>query len=186
MKVEYGINPNCSEAVFRFGTVDPKEIHIILQALADEISANNSGWGKQRVPLFKTAEEYDTKYSPATNAEYDKVFKLKGREFEKALMALRKKEYPKTILKTCAGLGDNECIVSIEKEMGSFVLNIGNNSISDNKTGWIEAVEALGIKVEEAEYSKNLRDRARDCCCGIKYFDGYENLVKDKEEPDAK
>ena len=42
-------NPNCSEAVFRFHTVDPEKIHYILQAIADEIAANNPAIGKQKI-----------------------------------------------------------------------------------------------------------------------------------------
>ena len=35
MRIEQGFDPNCSEAVFRFYTEDPKVAHRILQAFAD-------------------------------------------------------------------------------------------------------------------------------------------------------
>ena len=38
MKIEIGLNPNCSEAVFRFYTDEPKVAHRILQAFADGVS----------------------------------------------------------------------------------------------------------------------------------------------------
>ncbi|MEO0126321.1 MAG: hypothetical protein ABIL44_01055 [candidate division WOR-3 bacterium] len=108
MLIERNLQPNCSEAVFRFYTLDPKQIHFILQAIADEVSHNCKIWGKQVIPEFKTAEEYETKYN----------------------------SHP--LLYAIAGLGDNECLIVIEKDKRAFRLNIGNNEISDNKTGWIE------------------------------------------------
>ena len=56
------LNPNCSEAVFRFHTVEPEKMNYILQAIADEISANNNFWGKQAVPKYKKAKDYETPY----------------------------------------------------------------------------------------------------------------------------
>lgn len=40
MRIEYGLNPNFSEAVFRFYTLELEKIQQILQALADEIDAS--------------------------------------------------------------------------------------------------------------------------------------------------
>lgn len=63
---------------------------------------------------------------------------------------LNKKQYTNgSLLYCCAGLGDNEALVTIEKEKGVFRLNIGNNDISQNTTGWVEKIKAMGIKVEE-------------------------------------
>ena len=50
------LNPNCSEAVFRFHTVEPDKMHYILQAIADEVCTNNDFWGKQTVPKYKNAK----------------------------------------------------------------------------------------------------------------------------------
>jgi len=163
MKIEIGVWANCSESVFRFITIEPKQIQFILQAIADEITANTDykPHKKQKVPLLKTAEEYDTQY----------------KEKEKTL----KKMYPKSLLSACAGLGDNEAIIKIEKEKGSFRLNIGNNDISPNKTDWIAKVTSLGIKVQEAEFSEELKKVSRDCTCGQTYFQDYKNLIRDKE-----
>lgn len=149
MKIEVGPWANCSEAVFRFYTLDPKKMQLILQALADEISATTDfdAHKGQSVPLVERPEEYEG-----------------------------------TVLQACAGLGSNDCEVTIERERESFVLNIGNNDISGNNTSWIECVQGLGIRVEEAGYSPVLEKAyARDCCCGITYFDGYKGLIKNPE-----
>jgi len=201
MRIEYGIQSNCSESVFRFYTLDPKQIQTILQAIADEISAETGfePHENQKVTLFKTAEEYDTGYVKTTDKQYDehcKKLDTINNNFHKKMITEEKRDdlmnaeydkfqkisYPKgSVLKACAGLGDNEAIITIEKGKKAFRLNIGNNDISDNKTGWIDKIKALGIKVEEAEYSEDLSKTARDCTCGITYFDDYENLIKDKK-----
>ena len=105
MIIEMSLNPNCSEAVMRFFTLEPKKIQEILQAIADEVSANNDFWGKQKVPLFKTVEEYDTNYGgkPSYGEQYGADGKEKMTEEEAT-----KKAYPKgALLQACAGLGDN-------------------------------------------------------------------------------
>lgn len=204
MRIEYGVQSNCSESVFRFYTLDPKEIQTILQAIADEISVNTEfePHQNQEVPLFKTAEEYDTKYkagemsySGSTRKEYDrqinKIWKDRDdkkitqeealEKYGKIEAKMNKEIYPKSLLKACAGLGDNDAVVTIEKTKKAFRLNIGNNDISDNKTDWTGKVKALGIKVEEAEYSKELQKHSRDCTCGCTFFDGYKNLIKDNK-----
>ena len=167
MIIEKSLSPNCSEAVLRFKTLDPKEIHDILQAIADEISANNDLWGKQKVPLFKTAEEYDTNYGGKPSyAEMYSVEKTGTKEVMSEEEA-SKKAYPKgALLKACAGLGDNEAVITLEKDKGSFRLNIGNNDIADNKTRWVEKIKKMKIKVEEAETTRDLQQFARDCTCG--------------------
>jgi hypothetical protein len=48
MRIEYALNPNCSEAVFRFYTLEPEKIQQILQALADEIDASTEFKSKTR------------------------------------------------------------------------------------------------------------------------------------------
>jgi hypothetical protein len=54
-------------------------------------------------------------------------------------------------------MGDNECRVTVERargvcrNRGAFVLNIGNNDIEGNKTGWVKKVMDMGVRVEEAE-----------------------------------
>jgi hypothetical protein len=203
MKVEYGLNPNCSEAVFRFYTLEPRRMQEILQALADEIDAN-TGFDPhkgQKIPLFERAEQYATKFVRVTDEDYAGAHRaaaearskrdrgmITDRELEemigKAYDDLHKKKYPAgTLLRCCAGMGDNECVVTLEKRRGAFVLNIGNNDISENKTGWVEKVTGLGIQVEEAERSQELcRQYARDCTCGITFFpEDYAGLVTDEK-----
>jgi hypothetical protein len=163
MKIEYSLNPNCSEAVFRFYTLEPEKIQKVLQALADEINAN-TGLG-QDIPLLDSAEEYQTKVTKVPE-------RISGTTFN-----VRK--YENSLLSCCAGLGDNECQVTVEKKNGAFVLNIGNNDICDDNTKWIEKVMEMGIKVEEAERSPSLAQKyARDCTCGITFFpENYPGLI---------
>lgn len=201
MRIEIGCNPNCSESVMRFHTLDPKQIQFILQAIADEVSNAYSDGKEIEIPLFKTAEEYDTKwnkemsYSGKVREKYDKqiaaIWKQRDekkitqeeavKQYNEIQAKISKTIYPRSLFSACAGLGDNEAIVTIEKKKKAFRLNIGNNDISDNKTDWIGKVISLRIKVQEAEFSKELMELGRDCCCGISYFDNYENLIKDKE-----
>ena len=55
MKSEIGeIQPNCSEAVFRFYSEDPKIIREILQGFADEV-ALTTGEEVQQIPVFNRA-----------------------------------------------------------------------------------------------------------------------------------
>jgi len=171
------LNPNCSEAVFRFYTLDPKKIRFILQAIADEISANTEveEFKNQKIPLFKTAEEYDTNWSGETSYSTKHLEAFRKAENQEEWAKLReeisKREYPNVLLRSVAGLGDNEAIITIEKDKGAFRLNIGNNDISNNTTGWIEKIKSLGIKVEEAETCPELQKYARDCTCGIVFFE---------------
>lgn len=69
----------------------------------------------------------------------------------------------------CAGLGDQNAVIKVNKLKKFFTLNIGNNDISDNSTGWVDSIKAMDIKVEEAECDKVLSKLARDCTCGITY-----------------
>ena len=55
MQAEQGLNPNCSEAVFRFYTDAPEIAHNILQAFADEVAEANAH-PSEIVPEFKTME----------------------------------------------------------------------------------------------------------------------------------
>jgi len=165
-------NPNCSEAVFRFHTVDPEKIHYILQAIADEIAANNPAIGRQKIPKYKTAKEYETPYGGKPSYAWDFLWDENDkRPWEEKIKEAKKRSYPKgSILYACAGLGDNEAIIRVNEEEGYFTLNIGNNDIAPNKTGWIEKVKKLGIRVDEAETDPSLKKLARDCTCGIIFF----------------
>ena len=58
MKVEVGLNPNCSEAVFRFYTEDPQVAHKILQAFAEEVAEANQH-PVEIVPEFKEVAEIE-------------------------------------------------------------------------------------------------------------------------------
>jgi len=168
------LNPNCSEAVFRFHTVDPDKMHCILQAIADEVCANNDFWGKQLVPKYKTAKEYETPYEGKPSYSQESLWIKDGRPWVEKQEEAQLKAYPKgSLLYACAGLGDNEAIVRVNDH--NFTLNIGNNDITPNKTKWIEKIKKMGVKVDEAETDESLQQIARDCTCGIVFFnDGYE------------
>ena len=56
MRIETGVNPNCSEAVFRFYTEDPKLAHQILQAFADEVAEANEHPARV-IPEFQEMEK---------------------------------------------------------------------------------------------------------------------------------
>jgi hypothetical protein len=190
--------PNCSEAVFRFWTVEPVNMQKILQAISSEISKNTGFMPhkRQKIPLLKTAEEYDTHwtghltYSPGDNkelkekrAEIDAIWKKRDtgeltqdtahEQVCKIEEEIGKMIYPNSMLKACAGLGDNEAVISVNKEKGYFDLNIGNNDIQNDETNWVELAQSI-CKCEEAEgdtqSSKELAKKARDCTCGIKFF----------------
>ena len=184
------LNPNCSEAVFRFYTLEPTEIQQVLQAIANEISANTDfkPHKNQQVPLLESAEDYQNIHNRATEEQWDAHFKKTGKirkdfddgiitkeEFEKRMNKeyekFEKIKYPNgSLLMACAGLGDNEAVITIERELGAFRLNIGNNDISNDTTGWIENIESMNIRVEEAETNEDLAKHARDCTCGIVFF----------------
>lgn len=185
------LNPNCSEAVFRFHTTDPRQMQEILQAIADEINANSDFelHKNQKIPLFEKPEQYDTQwnkeltYSGNVREKYEKEINKNWKQRdegkitqEKALEVygeiekrMSKEIYPNAILYDCAGLGDNEAVIKVNKKKGFFTLNIGNNDIEPNKTGWVEKVKELKIKVEEAETCEELQKIARDCTCGINF-----------------
>ena len=173
---------NCSEAVFRFSTLKPKKMQAILQAIADEIgSLHEKGgvkkWVGQKIPLLNSAEDYDSHYGgkPSYSFQYSGSSKQKMSDKEATKLA-----YPKgALLYACAGLGDNEAVITVEKDKGAFVLNIGNNDIVENKTGWVETIKEMGIKVRYAgdntkEGDKLQEKYARDCTCGITYGFGHE------------
>ena len=164
------LNPNCSEAVFRFHTVDPEKMNYILQAIADEISANNDFWDKQTVPKYKSAKDYETPYGGRPSYSWEELWNDdNGKSWEQKREEAQNRSYPKgSLLYACAGLGDNEAIVKVNET--DFTLNIGNNDISPNQTGWIEKIKKLGILVDEAETDESLKRIARDCTCGIVYF----------------
>lgn len=153
--VDKVLNPNCSEAVFRFHTTEPKQMQEILQTIADEINNNSTipVHQNQKVPLFKEAEQYDTDYEP--------------KDLRKKIVKALENEERNVLIKDCAGLGDNDAVIKVNKEKKYFTLNIGNNDISENTTGWVETIKSMGIKVEEAETCEELKKIARDCCCGI-------------------
>jgi hypothetical protein len=191
--------PNCSEAVFRFWTVEPVNMQKILQAVSNEISKKTDfkPHKTQKIPLLKTAEEYDThfigrpSYSSANKdkklvelrAAKDAIWKKRDTgeltqqqaidQADKIDDDISKIVYPNSLLKACAGLGDNEAVISVDKKKGYFDLNIGNNDIQDNETNWVELAQSI-CKCEEAEgdteSSKELVDKARDCTCGLTFF----------------
>ena len=56
MRIENGVQSNCSEAVFRFYTADPKVAHRILQAFADEVAEANKHLA-EIIPEFQEIEK---------------------------------------------------------------------------------------------------------------------------------
>ena len=144
MKIEVGLSPNCSEAVFRFYTLDPGQAREILQAFAKEVAGGN-GHVAEDIPPIERIEEVE-----------------------------------KVRFAACAGLGEPITQCHVEKDLGAFVLCIGNNDLSPEGEA-CATVKRLGIKVEEAETSPSLvRQYARDCTCGIVWFDGYAGRVVEK------
>ncbi len=191
---------NCSEAVFRFHTIEPDKVWEILQAIADEISHNTDfeAHKNQKVPEFPDVMMYDTKYTgePTYSCEeYDKqrgeinqVWKERDEgkitqdealeKYGKIREEIDNLVYPNSLLRACAGLGDNDAVITVHKDKGFFTLNIGNNDIEKNETGWVEKIEGMGIRVEEAEYDKSLQKIARDCTCGIVFGFGRDRKIK--------
>ena len=144
MRIERGLSPNCSEAVFRFYTLDPEQARQILQAFANEVAGGN-GHVAETIPSLTRIEEIEQVRFAA-----------------------------------CAGLGEPITQCHVEKNLGAFVLCIGNNDLSPEGKA-CQAVKDLGIQVEEAETSPSLvRQYARDCTCGIVWFDGYPGCVVEK------
>jgi hypothetical protein len=66
------LNPNCSEAVFRFWTVDPEQIRKIVQAFVDE-----AGDPKITVPALKSPEDVDGIRFDACNHNGECIFEPK-------------------------------------------------------------------------------------------------------------
>ncbi|KXA90362.1 hypothetical protein AKJ61_00750 [candidate division MSBL1 archaeon SCGC-AAA259B11] len=69
MEIEKGINPNCSEAVFRFYTLDPEKMHAILSSMLRSV---NNALGdfpdkRSRVPKYGEPERYNGFSFPAIN-----------------------------------------------------------------------------------------------------------------------
>lgn len=198
----------------------------ILQLIADEISANTDfkAHKNQKIPLYDNPEMYDTEYV-GTPTYSSQAYKTRQKEInqiwkdrddgiitqEEALEKvgaiegeIEKIVYPKVLLRDCAGLGDNDAIITVHKkpeeldsktinEMdkvtknllgseGYFTLNIGNNDISENKTEWVEKIKEMGIQVEEAECDESLDKIARDCTCGIIYGFGGPDRELDENE----
>ncbi|MBM4082720.1 MAG: hypothetical protein FJ278_23640 [Planctomycetes bacterium] len=69
----------------------------------------------------------------------------------------------------CAGINEPLTKCVWEPHRKAFVLCIGNNDIAPDGEG-CRTVRKLGIKVEEAETSKSVARYARDCTCGIVFF----------------
>lgn len=200
MRIEYALNPNCSEAVFRFYTLEPNRMRDILQALADEINETTTckRHKGQSIPAFATAEEYETPLGEITEADVKAMREETGEAYRRHALGettekrhqelligagdrFQKKKYPAgALLKCCAGMEDEECVITVEREKGAFRLNIGNNDIIEDKTGWVKNVMGMGVKVEEATRTRELQRYARDCTCGIRFFpEDYDGLLTD-------
>jgi len=201
MKNKIILQGTCSEAVFRFHTAKPEEMQEILQAIKNEVishySSEDAWLNRDKIPLYDKPEMYDTEwngeltYHGKTREKYDKQIndnwkardegKISKEEalekYSEMQEKMRKEIYPKTMINACAGLGDNDSVITVEDK--SFTLNIGNNDISEDKTGWTDVVDVLGMIVEEAETSDDLSAIARDCTCGIRFFGDSPNLRKD-------
>ena len=59
MFVQISLNPNCSEAVFRFYTVDPEQVRRILQAFANEVAQAN-GTRPEVIPQMERIEHVES------------------------------------------------------------------------------------------------------------------------------
>jgi len=221
------LNPNCSESVIKFYTLDVKQMQQILQAIKYEIlskyDTDDRDWlePQNTIPLLAEAKMYDTgwngerlyhgsireKYNKEIAANWKmrdqgKISKEKALENYGEIQGRMAKEiYPNTLLKACAGLGDNEGVITVQND--GFILNIGNNDIQPGtrndgtaqadvdttspryqqlmKKSWVELVKEMGLTVQEAEYSEELTSMARDCTCGVTFFDGYKNLIADPD-----
>ena len=147
MKIEVGLNPNCSEAVFRFYTEEVEVARKILQAFANEV-ARPYGNELDAIPCLTKMQQVEG------------VFFGAG-----------------------AGLGEPVTRCRWEPEKKAFVLCIGNNDISPDGEG-CRTVRELGIQIEEAETSPSLAKRwARDCTCGIEWFENYPGRIVEKTKP---
>jgi hypothetical protein len=200
MRIEYGLNPNCSEAVFRFYTLEPNRMRDILQALADEIN-ETTNWAAhkgQKIPAFGNAQEYETPLGEVTEADVKAMREETGEAYRRLHLGeitekrhhellleagdrFQRKKYPAgVLLRACAGMEDEECVITVERQKGAFRLNIGNNDILEDKTGWVKKVMDMGIQVQEAERTKELQRYARDCTCGVRFFpEDYAGLLTD-------
>ncbi len=79
MKIEIGVNPNCSEAVFRFHTEDTEIARKILQAFADEVAQANHSVAEMIPPLAQIGEVEGIAFSacaglgePITKCHWDR------------------------------------------------------------------------------------------------------------------
>lgn len=68
MKVSLALNPNCSEAVFRFWTADPEQIRQIVQAYMNETSPGS------KAPVLKKAEDVGQVRFSACNHDGECIF----------------------------------------------------------------------------------------------------------------
>jgi len=146
MKLTLGINPNCSEAIFRFFTRDPKVIEQILKTYAQCSASYEDSTDPESIHVTKP-EDVNSITWPACNE-------------------------------------NAECFW--EPHLNAFVLRVGNNDLTENenKDTIADIVKSLGIFVEEADTSPALHDKyARDCTCGIRFFDGYPKRIKSPPEP---
>ncbi len=129
-------------------------------------------WNLTKYFLVNPDIWFDTYSITPFDSPNDTGDKNDGRPWEQKRAEAQNKSYPKgSLLYACAGLGDNEAIIKVNEIEKYFTLNIGNNDIEPNKTGWIEKIEKLGIRADEAETDESLQKIARDCTCGIVFFD---------------
>ncbi|OIO64141.1 hypothetical protein AUJ83_00160 [Candidatus Woesearchaeota archaeon CG1_02_33_12] len=220
MKISIGFQSSCSEAVFKFFTVKPGEVQIILGAIADTVNGHyeSDDWRPDAIKDQEQTAKDQVIYKLGSSAEVKEFVNntpFKELTIKKLLPFLKKvygkvtkrniddikisldvknnalatdsnsvplfknvSDYENVNILNCAGLGDNNSVINVNKSKGYFTLNIGNNDIGDSN--WQDVVMGLGIYVEEAESSKELQSLSRDCTCGLTFFDGYDKLITDK------
>ena len=106
----------------------------------------------------------------------DEIAQNTGEEAQEIPEFIDLKDYlNKTLLYCCAGLGDNNVVVTHEPDKKAIRINIGNNDIDGGIVSGI--IKSHNLKAEEAEVGTNdLNSFARDCTCGNQY--GISNEPK--------
>ncbi|MEM2914579.1 MAG: hypothetical protein QXH91_04160 [Candidatus Bathyarchaeia archaeon] len=98
MKIFYGIPANCSEAVFRFYTVDVKEIKTILKAFI-ESCCTEEGY---TMPEIEKPEDVDGIVFPAVNEDGECIFEPELNAF---VLRVRNNDVSETTIDAVKRLG---------------------------------------------------------------------------------
>lgn len=150
MRIERGVQSDCSEAVFRFYTSNPIDVKNIIEGIqrAGEIELRNQGileeespilWKdhKGEVPLFDSLQEYE-----------NFRFTEKGQ-----VICFQGNDVP-----------------------NSFIIRVRHDGLKRD-TEWTDYIKENDIVVEDAVYSDDLRQYARDCVNSLDYWDDYGGVI---------